>query len=191
MSPLICGRLSPAAHEIRICGSANNKARNRSASICRPWMSERSRASLEAERTRARIKRIAAITEKPSNANAVASTAISWRLNPKKVEIECSTLDRSPASAGAIAAAMPKAIRPLRANDVHDSKVRRIDAITPDMVCPKPHDFAPGARLTQSRYLFLAVRAPVRESNDNILNGSRPVRVQIVNAKPHREKMRY
>jgi hypothetical protein len=41
---------------------------------------------------------------------------------------------------------MPKAIRPSRANDVHDSKVRRIDAITPDMVCPKPHDFAPGAR---------------------------------------------
>jgi hypothetical protein len=25
----------------------------------------------------------------------------------------------------------------LRASDVHDSKVRRIDAITPDMVCPK------------------------------------------------------
>jgi hypothetical protein len=44
---------------------------------------------------------------------------------------------------------------------------------------------------TQSRYLFPAARAPVRESNDNILNGSRPVRVQTVNAKPHREKMRY
>jgi hypothetical protein len=34
----------------------------------------------------------------------------------------------------------------LRANDVHDSRVRRIAAITPDMVRPKPHDFAPGAR---------------------------------------------
>src|SRR5216110_1105074 len=28
---------------------------------------------------------------------------------------------------------------------VHDGRVRRIAAITPDMVCPKPHDFAPGA----------------------------------------------
>jgi hypothetical protein len=53
--------------------------------------------------------------------------------------------DRSPAQAGAIEAkAAPRLIRPLRANDVHDSKVRRIDTITPDMVCPKPHDFAPG-----------------------------------------------
>jgi hypothetical protein len=71
----------------------------------------------------------------------------------------CSTTDKSLASAGAIAAsaagpttaapsaAVPQVIRPLRANDVHDSKVRRIDAITPDMVCPKPHDFAPGTRL--------------------------------------------
>jgi hypothetical protein len=40
-------------------------------------MSERSRTSLLAERTRARISRIAAITEKPSNASAVASTATS------------------------------------------------------------------------------------------------------------------
>ena len=87
MSPLICGRLSPAAQEIRICGSANSSARNRSASICRPWMSERSRASLLAARTRVRISRIAATTEKPSSASAVVSTAISWRLRSKKVEI--------------------------------------------------------------------------------------------------------
>ena len=71
----------------------------------------------------------------------------------------------------------PSKIKPLRANDVHDNSVRRIDTITPDMNCPKPHD--KNAR-----------RVPaVRESNDNILFGSRPVRVQTVNAKTHREKM--
>jgi hypothetical protein len=70
-------------------------------------------------------------------------------------------------------------IRPLRASDVHDSKVRRIAAITPDMVCPKPHNSTPGAT------------SAVRESNDNIPNGSRRVRVQTVNAKPCREKSRY
>jgi len=36
-------------------------------------------------------------------------------------------------------------VAPLRASDVHDSMVRRIATITPDMVCPKPHDFTPGA----------------------------------------------
>ena len=46
VSPLICGRLSPAAHEIRICGSANSSARKRSAWTCRSRMSARSRASL-------------------------------------------------------------------------------------------------------------------------------------------------
>jgi hypothetical protein len=46
-------------------------------------------------------------------------------LNPKKVEIVCSTTVKSLASAGAIAAsvAVPRVIRPLRAKDVHDSKV--------------------------------------------------------------------
>ena len=43
-------------------------------------------------------------------------------------------------------------------------------AITPDMVCPKPHDFTP------------SVHPAVRESSDNIPFGSRPVRVQTVNA---------
>ena len=33
---------------------------------------------------------------------------------------------------------------PPRASEVHDSKVRRIAAITPDMVYPKPHDLTPG-----------------------------------------------
>src|SRR5260370_26089102 len=79
--------------------------------------------------------------------------------------------------------------------------------ITPDMVCPKPHDFTPGdaahdppkcerfgdkiMRLlnklerdrTQNRYPLLPIALPVRESKDNIPNGSRPVRVQTVNAK--------
>ena len=50
-------------------------------------MSARSRASLLAARTRVRISRIAATTEKPSSASAVASTAISWRLRSSKVEI--------------------------------------------------------------------------------------------------------
>jgi hypothetical protein len=59
---------------------------------------------------------------------------------------------------------------------VHDSRVRRIAAITPDMVCPKPHDSTPGAS------------PAVRESYDNIPNGSRRVRVQTVNAKSGREK---
>ena len=179
VSPLICGRLSPAAQEIRICGSANSSARKRSASICRPWISERSRASFLAARSRVRISRIAATTEKPSSASAVVSTANSWRLSSNKPRSPADSGNRS-ASAGAIdsSVAVPRAIRPLRASDVHDSKVRRIATITPDMVCPKPHDFTPGA--------FPAVR----ESNDNIPNGSRPVRVQTVNAKPHREKMR-
>jgi len=38
------------------------------------------------------------------------------------------------------------------------------------MVCPKPHDFTPGA-----------IQLAVRESNDNIPNGTPRVRVQIVN----------
>jgi hypothetical protein len=38
------------------------------------------------------------------------------------------------------------------------------------MVSPKPHDFTPGDD------------PAVRESNDNIPNGTRPVRVQTVNA---------
>ena len=44
VSPLIWGRLSPAAQEIRICGSANSSARNRSAWTCSSAMSARSRS---------------------------------------------------------------------------------------------------------------------------------------------------
>jgi uncharacterized ferredoxin-like protein len=58
---------------------------------------------------------------------------------------------------------------PSRTSDVHDSKVRRIAAITSDMVRPKPHDFTTDV-------------STVRESNHNILFGSKPVRVRIVNA---------
>ena len=59
---------------------------------------------------------------------------------------------------------------PLRASDVHDSRVRRIAAITPDMVCPKPHESTTG------------IQSAVRESDDNIPKGTRRVRVQTVNA---------
>src|ERR1700682_2916557 len=108
-------------------------------------MSEHSRASCLAARTLVRIKRIAATTEKPSNASAVVRTAISWRLKSKKVEISCRR-GNSPARAGTTKTGLaPTAIRPLRASDVHDSRVRRIATITPDMVCPKPHDLTPGA----------------------------------------------
>ena len=51
-------------------------------------------------------------------------------------------------------------------------------AITPDMVCPKPHDFTPG------------IHPAVRESSDNIPFGSRPVRVQTVNANRDTKKCR-
>ncbi len=177
VSPLICGRLSPAAQEIRIWGSANNSARNRSASLCRAWISVRRRASFRAARTRCRISRIAATTEKPSNAKAVVSAAISWWFISKKV-VMASSKGKSPAFAGVAetTAVTPRAIRPLRASEVHDSRVRRIAAITPDMVCPKPHDYTPGAS------------PAVRESYDNIPNGSQRVRVQTVNAKSGREK---
>jgi hypothetical protein len=53
---------------------------------------------------------------------------------------------------------------------VHDSRVRRIATITPDMVRPKPHDFAPDA-----------IQLAARESKDNIPNRTPRVRVQIVN----------
>src|ERR1700722_2699574 len=53
----------------------------------------------------------------------------------------------------------------------------------PTWFAPNRTTLRPERAGTQSRYLLLADRAPVRESNDNILNGSRPVRVQIVNAK--------
>jgi hypothetical protein len=59
------------------------------------------------------------------------------------------------------------AARPPRAREVHDSK--RIAAITPDMVYPKPHDLKPGesprrARIKrQYRQGDLAGKSPDRE----------------------------
>jgi hypothetical protein len=77
VSPLIWGRLSPAAHEIRTWGSANSSARSRSAWTCSSAMSERNLTSVRVAWTRVRIKRIAASTEKPTSASAVVSTATS------------------------------------------------------------------------------------------------------------------
>src|SRR3954447_4481960 len=162
-SPLICGRLSPAAHEIRTCGSANSSARKRSASTCRLLSSERSPASLWAARPRVRISRIAATTEKPSTASAVASTATSWRLRSKKLASACSIGCKSPACAGALVVGTTLNARPTmpsRTSDVHVSKVRRIAAITSDMVRPKPHDFAAGASPHRSR---IDLQYPLRE----------------------------
>src|SRR6202035_6190507 len=89
------------------------------------------------------------------------------------------TKGRSSARACAVAASVaPRTVRPLRASDVHDSRVRRIAAITPDMVCPKT------ARLHDRRM------TTVRESRDNIPKGSWRVRVQTVNANPGTEKCR-
>src|SRR5262249_35618458 len=80
----------------------------------------------------------------PSGASAVASTAISGRLKSKNAESAAKN-EGSPAHAGPAAGseAVTHPIRPLRASDVHDSRVRRITTITPDMVCPKPHDPSP------------------------------------------------
>jgi hypothetical protein len=38
----------------------------------------------------------------------------------------------------------PSDVSPWRTNEVHDSKVRRIATITPDIICPKANDFSPG-----------------------------------------------
>ena len=98
------------------------------------------------------------------------------------------------------------AIRPWRASEVHDSRVRRIAATTPNIICPK------NARLQTRRYPQRMIRQGVsglalRSCADNrderartqnrtplllvalrtnrvesIPFGSRPVRVQTVNA---------
>src|ERR1700723_2078818 len=46
---------------------------------------------------------------------------------------------------------VPRAARPPRASEVHDSKVRRNAAITPDMIYPNPHDFGPGETPRRAR----------------------------------------
>src|ERR1700709_1107394 len=67
---------------------------------------------------------------------------------------------------------------PSRTSDVHDSKVRRIAAITSDMVRPKPHDCTPGASPHRSR---IESQYPLRESAGKSPNRER---------KPHCKKMR-
>jgi hypothetical protein len=63
---------------------------------------------------------------------------------------------------------------PLHTSDVHDSSVRRIATITPDMIAPETDEKT--AR-------FRARRFPhQRESNEDIAKRSRRVRVQTVNA---------
>ncbi len=71
---------------------------------------------------------------------------------------------------------MPNVVRPLRASDVHDSRVRRIATITPDMVCPK------------TARLCARPDPAVRESSDNIPKETRRVRVQTVNVNPGAKK---
>ena len=181
MSPLISGRLSPAAHEIRICGSANSSARNRSASTCRPWMSERSRASILVARTRVRISRIAATTVKPSSASAVVRTANSWWFSSNRPEIWFS---RVGSSARAAVDVIPAA-RPVNAK--RDQAVARQRCARQQRPTHR-HDHARHRLPQTARHCARRVPA-VRESNDNIPSGSRPVRVQTVNAKSHREKM--
>ena len=66
-----------------------------------------------------------------------------------KVRINRSDKPGSVAHAGDMArrlAALAPAMPP-RTSEVHDSKVRRITATTPDMFAPKPHDDTPANRL--------------------------------------------
>ena len=127
---------------------------------------------------RVRISRMAATTEKPSTPSAIASAARSCRPRFMKVRISRSDKPGSVAHAGDMArrlAALAPAMPP-RTSEVHDSKVRRITAITPDMFAPKPHDDTTGKSIA------------VRESANNILKRSRRVRVQTVNGNPAMEK---
>src|SRR4051812_40063487 len=172
MSPLIRGLSSPAAHETRICGSANSSARSRSAWLCRPAISARSRVSSRTARSRVRISKIAATTEKPTNASAVVNTANSWWLRSSQAEI-VSAKARSAAEAGSAGSSSmaTNPLRPWRASEVHDSRFRRIAATTPDMICPRTHELRPGAFPRRARI--------VKENNPK---GTRWVRVRTVNA---------
>jgi hypothetical protein len=69
----------------------------------------------------------------------------------------------------------------MRANDVHDSSVRRIDTITPDMIAPRSHEMTARKDRTNFRPVRIACRT-VLESKDNIAKRTRRVRVQTVNA---------
>ena len=141
MSPETCARSSPAGQEIRTCGSANSSAPKRSDCSWSSRIRARSPVSFLAVRTRVRISRIAATTVKPSRASAVASTASSCRLKSSNIESVSTRSAAFAGSAGSSAARAPPS-KPLRANEVHDNSVRRIDTITPDIVAPRPHEFA-------------------------------------------------
>ena len=69
-------------------------------------------------------------------------------------------------------------IRPLRAIEVHDSRVRRIAATTPDMIGPK--ETLKNARLERKKFTPGATPA-VLESNENSPFVTPRVRVQTVN----------
>ena len=162
VSPLICGRLSPAAHEIRICGSANNSARNRSACTCRscdvgaqPRLVPRRADPRAHQQDRGDYRKAEQRQRGGQDHELLAIELEPGRNRLREVRVR---LHGPRAGASTI---VPAAIRPLRANEVHDSRVRRIATITPDMVCPKPHDFT------------LGNQSAVRESNDNIPIGSR------------------
>src|SRR6266850_8204168 len=115
---------------------------------------------------------------------------------------------KSEASAGSGEAkrAVASAITPWRASEVHDSRFRRIAATTPDIICPKKRTTADPAlpqRMIRQGVSGLALRLYADNRNErartqnrtplllvalrtnrveSIPFGSRPVRVQIVNA---------
>src|SRR3954470_10635387 len=78
-------------------------------------------------------------------------------------------------------------IRPLRASEEHDSRVRRIAATTPDMICPKgtlrQERLDRNARLETQGFGPGATPA-VHESNENSPFVTPGVRVQTVNVNP-------
>src|SRR4051794_25698998 len=69
--------------------------------------------------------------------------------------------------------------RPSRTSDVHDSKVRRIAAITPDISRPKPHDSAIGALRRRPR---IEAQYPLQESAGKSPNRERKGRGEKMRA---------
>src|ERR1700761_3423157 len=92
--------------------------------------------------------------------------------------------DRSAACAGwdrptpAAPTKVPWVARPPRASEVHDSKVRRNAAITPDMVYPNPHDLRLGKSPRRARI------------TDNIANGTPRVQSPFRERESCHQKMR-
>ena len=172
VSPLIWGRLSPAAQAIRICGSANSSARSRSAWTCRSAMSARSRSSVRVARTRVRISRIAATHGKADQRQRRRQHRefLVIEVEPGRNRLRERSNRRHSAGSGDAIRAVASAIRPWRASEVHDSRVRRIAATTPDIICPRTHDCRPG--------VYPAVHRSSREYPHRESAG----RVQTVNA---------